>query len=299
MKLVSITFICLFSVLFLFADPQINVSCFPEALIHNNKPLDPGFLHQVFEGYEVTWPSESKENSPSDLRVEGNYVEYDWDYNCGSTSYTVYSSYSYLGSYDNKHILQLSYYDEGGSGRFYYLGILEKLATGELSAKYLAGGDRWNGVVVETPPPQLEENKLKYRRWLSPDWVLLNLIGYETEVSYPPNQGPFLEVLYEFDLVTEEDPKIIGLVIPSNFQHSLLSEWDFDNTQLEKTHLTISFNTVLQRFSKKESILLNLEEAKEFAHQIVCCLASSKEDFLNEVTAFRSSSMEDIQCNEI
>lgn len=272
----------------------------PNALLYQGKPVHPAILCNAKEGLFSPVKTYSCSLESPGLQVKGNYVESEYCYpGWGSHTYTVHSSYSYITSYGNKHVLALWHYDDSGTGRFYSLGVFERLKEKQMKVHWLAEGDRFNGVV--TGAPELNDNMLRYRRYHTPDWILKHFADYETNVIYAANDPNLVEVLYEIDLKDEDlkvigfvipptyekekEPKAIGLTVPRDFEEIFSCSFDV----LERTFLSNCYDSVLKRYSDKKERILSVNEAQAFASEIIQELKYSREDYMKKVSEYRAA----------
>lgn len=288
-----------------FVSYQFKNCSLPNDLLYQGKPIHPDVLCNVEEGlFSPVKIYDCSFESPG-LKVDGNYVESEYCYRgWGIRTYTMHSSYSYIASYGNKHVLQLLNFDDGGTGRFYSLGVFERVSEKQMKVHWLAAGDRWNGVVAGKP--ELNENMLTYRRYHTPDWILKYFADYETNVSYAANDSVLVEVLYEVDLKSEEE-KVIGLAIAPACEEEkelkaidTITSLDFERdvsyfpehyyagSALEKTFLSDCYYSVEKRFSGKSENILNLNDARVFANEIIQELKSLRDDYMKKIDQWKA-----------
>ncbi|MCH9609209.1 MAG: hypothetical protein S4CHLAM45_04320 [Chlamydiales bacterium] len=289
-----------------FESYQFNNCSLPNDLLYQGKPVHPDILCNASEGLFSPIKTYSCSLESPGLKVEGNYVESEYCYpGWGIGTYTIYSSYSYIASYGNKHVLELWHWDLAGTGRFCSLGVFERLSEKQMKVHWLAGGDRFNGVVVGEP--ELNDSILSYRRYHTPDWILKHFAEYDTDVIYPANGPDLVEVLYEADLKGEElkviglalppayeeekQPKAIGLTVPPVFEEdvSCFSESYYAGPVLERMFLSDCYYSVEKRYSDRNEKILSSNEAQAFASEIIQELKSSRDGYMKKIDEWRAT----------
>lgn len=178
---------------------------------------------------------------------------FDWD---PSHEYLLHDSYTYVGSYKNKHIILSCSYDTNGTGRFGFLTTITRNEDSICNAGEIAAGDRAHGGVIKVL--SLNKHILRYAQAATTDTIISALLKKDCGVYDPPNAFSGYSLIYQVNL---DEP------VKDNEYTSLLVGLHLDHDHYKRFYCS-ELDTLANEYLKQGKKVLSLSEAQNFAQNI-------------------------------
>lgn len=251
---------------------------FPKELMHWGVPIHPAQIVATQFGDSSHLEPQSVEYHPYyeelNFKVQRYQLSFDFTENTveSTVKYTVpyipdccsydnYDAYSYLGTYQGKHLVLCSFYDSSGTGRFSSLGFVERIGDKIVNAGDIAFGDRGHGGVITVDT--LQGNTLRYTQAVPPDEVIYELCGQDLKQGFPP----FSYGICLVRKVALDDPHLRSQVDGVRFDWTDTEEF----IAMEDDRYTPEdcFFKVVKKYCKSGKSELTLEEGRIFAEEVM------------------------------
>ncbi|MCK4934743.1 MAG: hypothetical protein KAR79_04065 [Simkaniaceae bacterium] len=172
-------------------------------------------------------------------------------------TYTDYTNYQYIGTFQNKHVILTSFFDSSATGIFGTLGLLKRVNDTIVNAGEITAGDRAHGGWIFDA--KLKNHLLTYSQSSTPDFAMHAILNESLGEFFPPNFS-YVSIKYSVDL---NDPNLVshleGLIFDEDYTPCEFQE--------EKT-IESCFYSVVDEYVKEGKYTLDLMESVLFAEKV-------------------------------
>lgn len=250
----------------------------PQDLLYEGKPLHPRCVvatqfggSERYEPQQVAYVKDSdcvSEDIAYDAHTNTVTSTLDYCITCAydqkkcTQEYTIADSYQYIGSCRGKHVVCGDTYDTSGTGRFGFLGLVQREGDCIKNAGTLACGDRGEGGLIKVV--SLNHNLLRYSQCATYDMFAEVCVGDGAQNDFPfPYRSCGISIIYEVDLSCcdkkQFHTKVVGFVFdPSAYQHKYTYS---DERVMQFVHC---FDTLADTYIKEGKKELTLAQGQSF-----------------------------------
>jgi hypothetical protein len=256
-----------------------NNEFFPQDLFYNGEPIHP---YQVvstqfgdssrFEQKSIKYENKVEDDCMKKISHQVTYnktknkvhshVTYVYTFDNDEREHIQYDAYCYIGSYQDKYIILSKTGDTSCTGRFTFLGLIQRLGNTIINAGEIAGGDRMTIKVIS-----LNKNILRYSQCAPLDTIAVQFTDQPIGMFFPYYISGFSLIL-EVDLDVPMDrhdyhSEIVGL------------RFDQENYKVDdiphsgQSDIEYYFDKIADSYVQKGKKQLNCAEAKAFVQEVL------------------------------